>query len=231
MNKNKNIGLVLDLNKTTQLLPFLTENQILGFLSNMEKHGFLKQIDISDKKIIKSTPITKTKMPSIEVFMNHALLKLQSHPVKLNDEEIESFKFEVSSKYESYVSNGWRDGNNKPIKNWKNTVNNQMKWLVKNCKIALANGKNQSIYTSKEIFDLFIQDAQGKFKRDISELYHKHSLMKGALYDLTKEFDEHLVNMNIIHPNTDDYLRHFKNWLKKKDESQKLSIYKKYKNI
>ena len=96
MKKNKNIGIAIDLNKTTELLPFLTENQILGFLSNMEKHGFLKQIDISDKKIIKSTPITKTKMPSIEVFMNHALLKLQSHPVKLNDEEVESDSVKIA---------------------------------------------------------------------------------------------------------------------------------------
>lgn len=231
MKKNKNIGLALDLNKTTELLPFLTENQILGFLSNLEKHGFLKQIDISDKKIVNSTPIAKVKMPSIDIFMNHALLKLQSHPVKLNNEEVESFKFEVSSKYESYVSNGWRDGNNKPIKNWKNTLNNQMKWLVKNCKIALVNGKNQSVYTSKEIFDLFIQDAQGKFKKDISDLYKKYGLMPGTLYELVKSFDAHLINMNIIHPDTNEYMRHFKNWLGKKDELKKLNIYKKYKEL
>lgn len=40
----------------------------------------------------------------------------------------------VQLKYKSWVENGWKDGNNKPIKNWKSKILNTIAYLPKNTK-------------------------------------------------------------------------------------------------
>src|SRR5689334_7123551 len=36
----------------------------------------------------------------------------------------EDYRFSIEAKYDTWVSNGWKDGFNKPIKNWKNSIRN-----------------------------------------------------------------------------------------------------------
>jgi len=42
-----------------------------------------------------------------------------------------SFDFQLKAKYEAWVENKWRDGNNKPIKNWKTKLSNTMPYFKK----------------------------------------------------------------------------------------------------
>lgn len=42
-----------------------------------------------------------------------------------------SFDFQIENKYKSWVQNGWKDGNNKKIKNWKLKLNSTMPYFKK----------------------------------------------------------------------------------------------------
>ncbi len=69
--------------------------------------------------------IDLSKIPPIEVFIAYA--NEQAHKVGLTLDLVK-----VKLKYNSWVSNGWETGGDKPrkIKNWKSTVNNTLIYLV-----------------------------------------------------------------------------------------------------
>ena len=233
MKKTDDINIVFSVDNAIKLLPFLKKKQVVEFISNLEDYGFIKTLELSENDKSKLKPIKKSKFsaPSLEEFMKYALESLAKHPAKLNSEEIESFKFEVQNKYYTYASNGWRNGYNKPILNWSSTLRNQIKYLVKNAQTAFANKKEVSKYTSKEIYDLFVEDAQGKFKSEIQKIYIDYNFSQGAVFDLVNMFQSHLVTSDIIHINTSEYFKHFKNWLHRKEEFNSLTKYKKYKGL
>jgi hypothetical protein len=56
--------------------------------------------------------------PSKELFISHALSKKSNL-------DIES----ISLKYDAWIENGWKDGNDKPIKNWKSKLTNTIPYL------------------------------------------------------------------------------------------------------
>ena len=62
----------------------------------------------------------KCKIPVFDDFLNHALLKeplVDPNSVKL--------------KYESWIENNWKDGNDNKIKNWKSKLTNTVQYLPK----------------------------------------------------------------------------------------------------
>jgi len=59
-------------------------------------------------------------IPSIREFMAYA---------KSKDKEYERKKNGIKLKYESWIENGWKNGLNKPIKNWKVTLLNTLVYI------------------------------------------------------------------------------------------------------
>lgn len=63
----------------------------------------------------------KKKIPEIEEFLDHCKVTLQH--------KYPEYEFSLRSKYKTWVDDGWKTGHNKPIKNWKNTINNTIPYL------------------------------------------------------------------------------------------------------
>ena len=66
-------------------------------------------------------------VPSEKEFMDYSLTVIKQ--LKKNPEE---FDFSLRAKYESWLDDNWKDGFGKPIKNWKNKVNNTIPHLKAN---------------------------------------------------------------------------------------------------
>lgn len=60
----------------------------------------------------------KIIIPEYEDFLSHALSKIPD----LKEES-------VKLKYDSWIENGWKDGNDKPVKNWKAKLTNTVQYL------------------------------------------------------------------------------------------------------
>ena len=87
----------------------------------------------------------KNNIPSYFDFLNHALEKIP-------DIDQEALKL----KYDAWVENGWKDGYNKKITNWKSKLTNTLRYLPK-----LEPQKTQSTpsrRTTNEIFDKVKED-------------------------------------------------------------------------
>ncbi len=68
---------------------------------------------------------TKDVIPLFKDFMSYA---------KSKDKDYELKKENIKLKYESWVENGWKDGFNKPIKNWKSKLLNNLQFIPKSYK-------------------------------------------------------------------------------------------------
>ena len=44
-------------------------------------------------------------------------------------EKAESLRYSIQAKYDSWIDNGWKDGNNTPIKQWKTKIRNTLPFL------------------------------------------------------------------------------------------------------
>lgn len=60
-------------------------------------------------------------IPSIEEFIENAKVVCKSNNIVFSE-----YEFAIKSKYQTWLDNGWKDGFNKPIKNWKNKFNNTL---------------------------------------------------------------------------------------------------------
>lgn len=67
---------------------------------------------------------SKIIVPELPEFLEHG--KELCLKANLN---YESLKFSIEQKYNSWVSNGWQDGHNKKIKNWKSKLGNTLPHL------------------------------------------------------------------------------------------------------
>ena len=61
----------------------------------------------------------KVNIPSEQEFLVYG-----STIFKQLGKEAEPFEFALKAKYNSWIDNGWKNGHGKPIKNWKNNLNN-----------------------------------------------------------------------------------------------------------
>ena len=81
----------------------------------------------------------KSNIPTKEEFLEYA-----SVIYKQLEKDFEPFKFPLLAKYTTWIDNGWKNGHNKPIKNWKNTLNN----TIPHIKGIYNGGKNNTNKTS-----------------------------------------------------------------------------------
>lgn len=65
----------------------------------------------------------KIEIPSLDEFFNYVLTIEEFAP------KFESLKYSIQSKYESWVENGWKDGHNNDIKQWKTKLKNTLPHL------------------------------------------------------------------------------------------------------
>ena len=65
----------------------------------------------------------------------------------------EPFEFAILSKYNSWKDNGWKNGHGKPIKNWKNNLNNTIPHIkgIYNGKQSSKNGQSYSNEFKEEL--------------------------------------------------------------------------------
>lgn len=80
----------------------------------------------------------KIEIPTLEEFLNYLQTEMPNWGFDFN-----SNKFYLKTKYETWVSNGWKDGNGNKIKSWKLKAKNQMPYLP-NSKPIIA--KSDGIY-------------------------------------------------------------------------------------
>lgn len=91
----------------------LTENPYTG--KPQTENTSLLSTNITKKRITKETTQTP---PEFEEFKNFAVTHKST--IDLNA---------LRLKYNSWVENGWKNGNNKPIKNWKSTLLNTIPYI------------------------------------------------------------------------------------------------------
>lgn len=58
----------------------------------------------------------KKNIPELQVFLDYCKT--------IQEIDYPSLEFSIKSKYESWRDNGWKDGNDTPIKNWKGKIKN-----------------------------------------------------------------------------------------------------------
>jgi hypothetical protein len=84
-----------------------------------------KLLNINNKELIINNKPKKEKkgivIPSISEFMDYYKNQLSS--------KFPNLDFQVQTKYESWIENNWKDGNNKPIINWKTKLNSTISYL------------------------------------------------------------------------------------------------------
>ena len=81
----------------------------------------VEQSKVNKVNKVKETKETKQTPPEFEEFKNYAVSHKST--IDLNA---------LRMKYDSWVVNGWRNGNNKQIKNWKSTLLNTIR-ILKSC--------------------------------------------------------------------------------------------------
>lgn len=80
--------------------------------------------DIDNENIQTNEKTKKTKMPEISEMLNFAKTEIE----KLGH-DFSKFEYPMKSKIETWQENGWKDGHNKPIKNWKSKIKNIIPFL------------------------------------------------------------------------------------------------------
>lgn len=58
-----------------------------------------------------------------------SLIEFMSYCQTIKEIDFNAYKFGLQSKYESWVDNKWKDGHNKPIKNWKTKIKNTIPFI------------------------------------------------------------------------------------------------------
>lgn len=60
-------------------------------------------------------------IPTLEEFLAYCK--------EIREIDFKAYEFSLKSKYEAWVDAKWKDGNNKPIKNWKSKIKNTIPYL------------------------------------------------------------------------------------------------------
>ena len=149
LRHQKNIPLNTDNNAHKQIINLLAEKSSL-FKDDSEFNKILGAIvglkSPIGKGIGKGIGKVKVKTPDFLEFVAYAKTIEIYHS---------SFDFQIETKYETWIDDGWKDGNNKPIKNWKLKLKNTMTHFKKDFSL-----KEQS--TSKIHKDLSYAGNEGK---------------------------------------------------------------------
>lgn len=101
-------------------------NELSSFCTTITLKDYEKKYNNQQSKVNQTKPkeIKENKnIPPLSEFLEY---------VKTIEEfstKFDSLKFSIQSKYESWVENGWNDGHNKEIKNWKSKIKNTLPHL------------------------------------------------------------------------------------------------------
>ena len=114
-------------NKTTP-----PKNTSLTYVKHMENENENENVIINRNR-------NKSNIPTKEEFLEYATVIY-----KQLEKDFEPFKFPVLAKYTTWIDNGWKNGHNKPIKNWKNTLNNTIPHIK-----GIYNGRKNNTNTDK----------------------------------------------------------------------------------
>ena len=104
----------------------------------------------------------KTKIPEISEFLQYASIVFSKLDLLFDDKA----KFEITSKYDAWKDNGWKNGFNKPIKIWKTTLRNTIPNLkcytnkLNNNGNKYDNTKGKTRYTDKFKKEIFFDELQ-----------------------------------------------------------------------
>lgn len=98
----KNPSLILETQKSLNVTVNDTVNDTVNVIDT---------VNVNDKKIQK---------PTREEFLNHC---------KTLTTKFEEYKYSFGMKYDTWVADGWKDGNGKKIKNWKLKISNTLPYL------------------------------------------------------------------------------------------------------
>lgn len=123
----------------------------LGLLSYKNRNGFaciyklITNYEFSSQIIERKTPQKKTqtpyspplplpKVPEIKLpedVPEESEFLAFAKSLEIYDAESPNIDFQIKTKYESWRENGWKNGNNRPIKNWKTALKATLPYLLK----------------------------------------------------------------------------------------------------
>lgn len=96
----------------------ITKAELINYLESIGAYKQKKKPEsLPAKTTIKKGPI----IPSEIEFLDHCKTAIPS--------QFQALEFAIISKFQSWVAQGWKDGNGKPIKNWKTKINNTLPYL------------------------------------------------------------------------------------------------------
>ena len=104
----------------------------------------------------------KKEIPKISEFLQYASIVFSKLDLSFDDKA----KFEITSKYDAWKDNGWKNGFNKPIKIWKTTLRNTIPNLkcytnkLNNNGNKYDNTKGKTRYTDKFKKEIFFDELQ-----------------------------------------------------------------------
>jgi hypothetical protein len=84
------------------------------------------QSDSNAKKERKGKEIKgkEIHIPTVDEFLIFCKQDMQENNLNYSD-----YEYSLKSKYDAWVQNGWKDGHNKQIKNWKSKIRNTIPFL------------------------------------------------------------------------------------------------------
>lgn len=100
------------------------------------------QSDSNAIKEIKGKEIKEKKdIPMLDEFLSFC-----KQDMAKNNLNYDLYEYSLKSKFASWEENGWKDGNNKPIKSWKSKIRNTIPFLNP---IKPVNGQNNNTYQNQ----------------------------------------------------------------------------------
>ncbi len=99
-------------------------NEASALKSKQKKANEAVNVTVTVNDTVKVKEKERNPIPPLTEFLEQA--KTTCKKANLNFNEL---KFAIESKYETWVSDGWKDGHGVKIKNWKNKLNNTVTYL------------------------------------------------------------------------------------------------------
>jgi 5-methylcytosine-specific restriction endonuclease McrA len=103
---------------TTDYRPIYCENNDCEMPTTNYKTSAIKEI-----KEIKGKEINNT-VPPLQDFLEYCKKNLEQNKFVYSE-----YEYSLKSKYDTWVANGWKDGHNKQIKDWKGKIRNTIPFL------------------------------------------------------------------------------------------------------
>lgn len=106
------------------------KNSLTNGKITLKKEDIVLTEIIEEKETIQIVPQksnTKqlpTNIPTEDEFLNFA------KSLEIYDANSPNIDFKIKAKYESWVNNGWKNGHNKPIRNWKTNLKSTLPYLL-----------------------------------------------------------------------------------------------------